>query len=138
MSYPAAAKDPNFAKEALDAFGEAVVIGIDSRDGTVRTDGWTQDSSLTTLDFARTIKSLGGHTVVYTDISRDGALTGPNLAESEEIIRETGLDLVVSGGVRNEEDVWGSQAIGAAGVIVGKAYYEGHIDLASCFKRLKQ
>ncbi len=130
----AAVRDENFAKEALAEHGDRVAVGIDSRNGMVRVSGWTQDSGVDTITLALRMKELGARTVIYTDIERDGSLVGPSLASSKELMLRTGLDVIVSGGVSSDADIVACRNIGAAGVIVGKALYEGKVDLAQCMR----
>lgn len=130
----AAVRDPDFARAALSAHADRIAVGVDSRDGWVRVSGWTEDSGLDTLSFVRQIRAWGGRTVIYTDIDRDGALTGPALAASRELMAVSGLEVIISGGISCEADVAACSRIGAAGVIIGKALYEGKVDLRSCLR----
>ena len=114
--------------------GDQIAVGIDSRDGKVRVSGWTEDSGIDTLTLALQMKEWGAKTIIYTDISRDGALSGPAIGSSRELMEQTGLDIIVSGGISSVEDINECRRIGAAGVIVGKALYERKVDLKSCFQ----
>jgi phosphoribosylformimino-5-aminoimidazole carboxamide ribotide isomerase len=94
-----AVKSPDFVKELLDCFGaECIVLGIDARDGKVALEGWVETSSISALEFGHNMKSLGIKTCVFTDISRDGLLSGPNLGSTQELAQETGLNTIASGG----------------------------------------
>lgn len=130
----AAVRDPDFARAALSAHADRIAVGLDCRDGRVRVSGWTEDSGVDTLSFARQIRDWGGQTVIYTDIDRDGALTGPALNAGKELMAVSGLDVIISGGISCEADVAACSRIGAAGVIIGKALYEGKVDLRSCLR----
>ena len=129
-----AVKDRTFTTEALRRHGARVAIGIDARDGEVGVDGWTSGSGVKTLEFARIMESLGATTVIHTDIARDGMLVGAALAATSELILGTKLAVIASGGIGSEADIEAVRAIGAAGVIVGKAIYEGKVDLARCLR----
>ena len=130
----AAVRDSEFAQSVLHLHGDQIAVGIDSRDGKVRVSGWTEDSGIDTLTLALQMKEWGAKTIIYTDISRDGALSGPAIGSSRELMEQTGLDIIVSGGISSVEDINECRRIGAAGVIVGKALYERKVDLKSCFQ----
>ena len=134
-----AVKEPQFIKEAIEAFGaDRVVIGIDAKDGMVAIEGWETVSDRSAVAFALEMKKLGATTVIYTDIARDGMLTGPNFERTEEMIKETGMEIIASGGVSCMEDLVRLDEIGCAGAIIGKAIYEKRINLAEaveCFER---
>jgi len=124
--------------EAVRAFGaEHVICGIDARGGLVATDGWVNVSSVTALELAQRLAALGISEVVYTDIARDGMLAGPNFAATEALARDAGLGVIASGGVSSLEDVARLRALpGVAGAILGKALYEGKMDLAAALRLL--
>ncbi len=129
----AAAKSPEFLKEMLEQYSpEKIVVGVDVKDGEVATGGWLQKSGVDYIEFIRRLKQLGVKYIVATDISRDGTLTSPNWEMYENI---TGLEVIVSGGVASEDDI--KKASGYYGVIVGKAYYEGKVDLKKCLRMQK-
>ncbi|MCR4557651.1 MAG: 1-(5-phosphoribosyl)-5-[(5-phosphoribosylamino)methylideneamino]imidazole-4-carboxamide isomerase [Saccharofermentans sp.] len=132
----AAVKDPEFTKRAISRFGDKVAIGIDAHDGFVSVDGWTADSELKAVDFALKCKEIGATTVVFTDIARDGMLTGPAVAQTKELVEATGLNVIASGGIGSNEDVELIRTSGCAGVIIGKAIYEGKVDLAKCLQNV--
>ena len=120
-----AVKDPAFVEEMITRHGsERIVVGVDVRDGKVAVSGWLQDSGTDYLAFIETLKTIGVQTIVLTDIGRDGTLTSPNWEMYEQI---HGINVIVSGGVSNEADL--RQAQKYYGVIVGKAFYEGKVDL---------
>lgn len=132
-----AALDARFLKSAFKKFGNRVIVSIDVRDGKVLTQGWKNTASKKALDFAGELKEVGFKQVIYTDISRDGALTGPNIAGIKELSRKTGLDIIASGGVSGLKDLVklkGLRKNGVTGVIVGKALYEGKFTLAEALK----
>lgn len=125
----------DFIRQAVQAFGgERIAVGIDAKDGKVAIKGWVEVSSWDALDLAREVAGLGVRTVIYTDISTDGMLAGPNLA-AQRAMRAAIPDtqLIASGGVGTLADIEALQTIsGLYGVIVGKALYDGKIDLPSC------
>ncbi|NKQ34317.1 MAG: 1-(5-phosphoribosyl)-5-[(5-phosphoribosylamino)methylideneamino]imidazole-4-carboxamide isomerase [Chloroflexi bacterium] len=130
----AAVENPNLVAEAVTRFGAAqVAVGIDARDGVVKTRGWVQDTAVTPTQLGQQMKERGVATVIYTDISRDGVLTGVNAAATAQLAQATGLNVIASGGVAALDDVLRCYALerqGVAGVIVGRALYDGKIDLA--------
>jgi len=109
---------------------EIFALGLDARDGCLAAEGWTEQLTLPATDLARRVSGSGLGAIVYTDIARDGMLSGTNLDATERIIAATDVPVVASGGVASIEDVHGCGAIGCAGVIIGRAWYEGRIDLA--------
>lgn len=127
-----AVENPETMAQALERFGaEKVAAAIDARSGQVRTRGWKTDSGVPAADLARQMRTLGMRSVVFTDISRDGLGAGLNVAAARELADASGLDVIAAGGVRTMEDVRAASAAGLAGVIIGRALYEGTLDLAS-------
>ncbi len=124
-----AVKDTNLVKTALKTFENNIAIGIDARDGIVAIEGWAKTSEFTAVGFAKKMEDLGAKTIIYTDISKDGMLLGPNLKAMEEMVKAVGIDIIASGGVSTVEDVKALKNIGVAGAIIGKALYTGDIDL---------
>ena len=125
----AAVEDPAFLREALDAWGEKIAVGVDVRDGFVAVKGWTENSALGFMDFCREIEKLGVQTLICTDISRDGAMRGTNREMYRQMSETLGLRITASGGVSTLEDVKSLRAMDLYGAIIGKAYYTGDIDL---------
>jgi phosphoribosylformimino-5-aminoimidazole carboxamide ribotide isomerase len=126
----AAAVDPSFVASAVSATGsERLVVGIDTREGQVALRGWTETSTERAEELARRVVADGIDTVIYTDIGRDGMLGGPDLAGAAALLA-TGARVIVSGGVASAEDIRGARASGLAGVIVGRALYEGRLTLS--------
>ncbi len=128
---------PELVGEAVRRFGpERVAVGIDARDGLVAVHGWQQTSAVSALDLAARLKTLGASRVIYTDIARDGMLTGPNLP-ALRAIADTGLGVIASGGITSLDDLRAVAAIpGVEGAIVGMALYTGAIDLPTALKEL--
>jgi phosphoribosylformimino-5-aminoimidazole carboxamide ribotide isomerase len=128
-----AVRQPQIVADAVVRFGaERIVVGIDARDGMVATHGWQETSALDTLTVAQRMKALGVQRIVYTDIARDGTLTGANLTATVALARASGMAVIASGGVASLDDIRalsGHQADGIEGVIVGQALYTGAVDL---------
>ncbi|TFB21711.1 1-(5-phosphoribosyl)-5-[(5-phosphoribosylamino)methylideneamino]imidazole-4-carboxamide isomerase [Filobacillus milosensis] len=125
----AAVKEPNFVREIVQEYGARVVVSIDARDGFVATDGWTETSTVRALDFVKKLEGVGVKTIVYTDISKDGMLQGPNFHELKMMNDATSIDVIASGGVTSLEDIQALSGMKLYGAIIGKALYEGKIDL---------
>jgi phosphoribosylformimino-5-aminoimidazole carboxamide ribotide isomerase len=137
----AAVKDPDFARAACRAFPGRVALGIDARDGMVATEGWAETSDVSATDLARRFEDSGAAAVIYTDIARDGMLTGVNVAATAALARAVRLPVIASGGVAGVEDITALRAEGAGieGAILGRALYDGRIEpkvaLAAAVKR---
>ncbi len=132
-----AVKDPNLVKNALKSFGDSIAIGIDAKDGMVAIEGWAKTSEFTAIGFAKKMEELGAKTIIYTDISRDGMLAGPNLKAMEEMVNAVGIEVIASGGVSNIDDIKNLKEVGVSGVIVGKALYTGDLDLKEAIEVAK-
>ena len=130
----AAVKDRAFTEKAIEMYEEKIAIGIDAKDGEVAVDGWTAGSGIDAVEFGLIMKSIGAQTVVFTDIARDGMLTGPAVESTKLMVEKTGLDVIASGGIGSNEDIMNVKTSGCAGVIVGKAIYEGKVDLKACLQ----
>jgi phosphoribosylformimino-5-aminoimidazole carboxamide ribotide isomerase len=126
----AAVKDPDFARQACRAFPGHVALGIDARDGMVATEGWAETSDMTATDLARRFEDSGAAAVIYTDIARDGMLGGVNVEATAALARAVALPVIASGGVAGAQDLVALRGAGAgiAGVIIGRALYDGRID----------
>lgn len=127
----AAVENPAFLREAAAKHGDKLAVGVDVRDGFVAVKGWTELSERTTLDFCRELQDIGVATVICTDISKDGLLSGTNLNLYRELSAALSVDIVASGGVSTLDDVRALREIGVYGAILGKAVYTGAIDLAA-------
>ena len=126
-----AVKNPSFVQEAIDRFGaEKIVVGIDAKDGYVATEGWLETSNVDFFSLAKEMEKMGVQLFIYTDVDRDGTLTGPNFAHYEQLVAElTTAKVIASGGIAQLSDLTRLAEIGVAGTIVGKAYYNGNISL---------
>jgi len=131
-----AVRDPELVEQAVAKYGGRIAVGIDARNGLVAIEGWEQTSQLTAVAFARRMERLGVETIIYTDIARDGMLTGPNLEAMGEMQRSVSMAVIASGGVSSIDDLIRLKQTGVAGAIVGKAIYTGAIDLEEALKRV--
>lgn len=129
-----AVENPALVAEAVQRFGDRIVVGIDARNGFVAVHGWEQSSSVKVVDLARQIVAAGVKTIIYTDISKDGMLSGVNAEAFTELAKKSGAEIVASGGVKSIEDIRALKSAGVAGVIVGKAIYTGSLDLKSAIE----
>jgi len=132
-----AASDAKFLKQAWKKFGERIIVSIDAKCGHVQTQGWNCCVAKTTLVFAKELKTIGFKQLIYTDISKDGTLSGPNILGIKELIKETGLKVIASGGVASLGDLLKLKKLqkhGCAGVIIGKALYEGRFSFTEALK----
>lgn len=125
----AAIAETELVARLLNRFGEQIVIGIDARNGMVATDGWTVTSTVTAATLAAQMAALGARRIIYTDISRDGALSGPNFTALAELMRADGPAIIASGGIATLDHVRRLAQLGVEGAIIGKALYVGAISL---------
>jgi|TARA_B110000285_G_scaffold233792_1_gene308674 phosphoribosylformimino-5-aminoimidazole carboxamide ribotide isomerase len=128
----AAIKDPNFLRQACETFKNKIVLGLDAKKGKLSVSGWKETIDQTAEDYLRNVNKHGFSRVIYTDIDRDGTKTGPNLEETINIAKISSSPVVVSGGISSIEDIKRIKKLNALnieGVIVGKAIYDGDIDL---------
>lgn len=125
----AAVKNPELVKKAVEKYGDKIAIGVDAKNGMVAIAGWEEVSDITAVDLCLKMKDYGVNTVIYTDISKDGMMCGPNIESTKDLIEKTGMDIIASGGVSKMEDIENVNNINAAGVIIGKALYNGALNL---------
>ena len=130
----AAVTDPDFVREAVKEYGSRVAVGVDAKDGEVRTSGWETGSGLHFLDFAAQMEKLGVQTLIFTDIDTDGMLSGPNVESLNKLQKAVSCRIVASGGVSSNQDLRDLAQMGLYGAIVGKAYYAGTVDLAEAVR----
>ena len=134
----AAVRAPQLVVDACARFPDRVAVGIDARHGLVAVDGWTETSTLMAAEVARRSADAGVAAIVYTDIERDGALTGPNVAATEALARAVAVPVIASGGIASLDDLERLSATGViAGAISGRALYDGRIDLAEALALLE-
>ncbi len=125
-----AAKEPQFVAKALARFGaEKIVVGIDARDGVVRVGGWQESSGLSPKDLGARLAGFGLKRVVFTNIARDGLGAGLDVEGARRLAEVTGLEVIASGGVRGLEDVCRARNAELGGVVIGRALYDGNLDL---------
>lgn len=124
-----ALKNPELVKEAVKEFGDAIAVGIDAKNGYAATEGWTQGSDVYFTDLAKQMESVGVKTIIYTDISKDGTLSGPNLEQLVEINEAVSCDITASGGVTSLSDILALRDKQLYGAICGKSIYEGTLEL---------
>ena len=125
-----AVENPDFIKQAIDKFGpEHIVVGVDAKDGLVAVEGWEKVSDKTALSLALAMKDMGVQTIVYTDISKDGMLQGPNIEQTKLLSDKTGINIIASGGMSCVQDLKNINDAGIHGAIIGKALYENRINL---------
>jgi len=134
----AAVKNPGFLHDACSAFPGQIIVGLDARDGKVATDGWSKLTRHDVLDLAKKFEGYGVEAVIYTDIGRDGMLTGVNVEATVRLARELRIPVIASGGFASLEDVEKLCAIedeGVTGAILGRALYEGKLDFRAAQAR---
>ena len=134
----AAVKNPGFLHDACSAFPGQIIVGLDARDGKVATDGWSKLTRHDVLDLAKKFEGYGVEAVIYTDIGRDGMLTGVNVEATVRLARELRIPVIASGGFASLEDVEKLCAIeedGVTGAILGRALYEGKLDFQAAQAR---
>ena len=126
----AAINDPQFLKEAISKYGaKKIVVGVDVKNGYVSTSGWLKTSDVPYLDFIKELEKIGVEYIVVTDISKDGTLQGPNFKMYEQIASVSKINFVVSGGIKDKQNILDVAKKDYYACIVGKAYYEGKVDL---------
>ena len=131
-----AVKDFAFTERMAQKYGDRIAVGVDARDGFVAVSGWKELSAERGVDFCRRLRDAGVKTVIYTDISRDGAEQGTNLDLYRELAGIEGLDITASGGVSSIEELRELQAIGTKAAILGKALYTGRLDLKTVMEEV--
>jgi len=132
----AAVEDRELVAKACLNFGEAIVVGIDARDGQIAVRGWRQQTKLGTLELVRSMIEIGVKRFIYTDISRDGTLTEPNFSAIFELVNATRFPVIASGGISSVNHLIMLKKLGVEGAIVGKALYTGDINLKQALAAL--
>lgn len=132
-----AVNDEDFLREALSKYGEKIAVGADVKDGYIAIKGWIEKSQYSLDEFLSKMQNLGVKTVICTDISKDGAMKGTNLALYSELSKKYTLDIVASGGVSSIDDIKALKEMDLYGAIIGKAYYTGAIDLKEAIEVAK-
>lgn len=130
----AAIEDENLLEKLVEKYQERIAVGVDVRDGIVKTHGWRKSTGIYLQDYCQKLNALKVRTIIATDISKDGAMTGTNLTLYEKLQKLTDADLVASGGIHNLEELKKVHALDLYGAIIGKAYYTGDIKLSEAVK----
>jgi phosphoribosylformimino-5-aminoimidazole carboxamide ribotide isomerase len=134
----AAVKNPGFLRDACSAFGGHIIVGLDAKDGMVATDGWSKLSGHEVIDLAKKFEDYGVEGVIYTDIGRDGMLTGINIEATVKLAQALTIPVIASGGlsnIKNIEELCAVESEGVEGVICGRAIYSGDLDFTAAQKR---
>ena len=126
-----------FVEEAVKKYGDKIAVGVDARDGKVAVSGWLETTEIDSLDFCKRLRDAGVKTVIYTDISKDGTLSGTNLEIYEKLSEIESLDIIASGGITFEDEIKKLASMNIYGAIVGKAVYAGKLDLERVLKIAK-
>lgn len=124
-----AIKKEGFVEELVRVFDKKIVVSIDAKNGYVCVDGWTNSSDMRAVDFAKELERKGVNTIVYTDISKDGTMIGPNFLELKNLKNNTNMNIIASGGIGSKEDIDKLKKMELYGAITGKALYEGKLSL---------
>lgn len=131
----AALEDSGFLRRMLDMYGDKIAVSVDARDGMVAVRGWRETTAEDSLDFCGKLRDAGVSVVIYTDISKDGMGGGTNLDIYRKLVRETGLNIIASGGISYPNEIIELKNAGAYGAIVGKALYDGRLKLREVLEK---
>lgn len=129
-----ALKKPDLVREAVKTYGDRIAVGIDAKDGMVATEGWLSSSDVSYLDLAKNMEESGVKCIIFTDISRDGTLSGPNLEQLDALNRAVSCDIIASGGIKELADIRALMQLNLYGAICGKSLYQGTLDLGSAIE----
>lgn len=129
---------PDVVRDAARRHGAAIAVGLDARDGKLAANGWLEQTDADAIDVAQQLAAAGVETFIFTDIRRDGLLQGPNIAALHAMIDAIDARVIASGGVSSVDDLLAIQETGAAGAIVGRALYDGRIDLTDALRRMEE
>ena len=135
----AAIKDKNFLKEACKKFPNQIALGLDAKDGYLSVSGWKENSNKLTLDFLKEVNDFGASRLIYTDINQDGMKQGPNFKETSKVADISNCPVIISGGVSSIDDIKKAKELNnknIGGIIVGKAIYDGDINLDELVKEI--
>ncbi len=130
----AALTDPELVKRAVERYGDRIAVGIDALDGNVKTAGWIEDSTMNYIELAKMMGKIGVKYLIFTDISKDGTLEGPNLLQLLELQKNVNMEIIASGGIKNSDDIENLSAMGLYGAICGKSIYSGNLSLEEAIK----
>lgn len=124
-----ALKNPELVQQAVDAYGDKIAVGIDAKQGMVATEGWTEDSQMDFIDLAKAMEKMGVATIIYTDIGRDGTLSGPDVQGLDRLNKAVSCNVIASGGVTTITDILVMKDKKMYGTICGKCIYKKTLDL---------
>lgn len=136
-----AVQSPEFLSEVCVKYGLKIILGIDSKDGYVAVEGWEKTSNLSTVNFAKEAQKIGVKQIIYTDISTDGMMKGPNLKDTTNLAKSLNIPVIASGGISSANDVMNylsNEKYGINGVIIGRALYENKISLSKLINELNK
>ena len=137
----AAVKTPEMLKEAVEKYGQKIIVGLDARKGKIAVSGWKEASGIDAVELALILKAVGVKQIIFTDIEKDGAMNGPNITALKEIAVKSGLNIIASGGISTENDVVKIKELessGVNGMIIGNALYKGTINLLDIILKVQQ
>ncbi|MBC5647083.1 1-(5-phosphoribosyl)-5-[(5-phosphoribosylamino)methylideneamino]imidazole-4-carboxamide isomerase [Christensenella tenuis] len=132
-----AVENPELVKWAVARYKDRIAVGIDAKEGRVAIKGWAEDSDMDPVSLAKDMHAMGVANIIYTDISKDGMMEGPNLEKTEMIVKKTWMNLIASGGISSLDDIRKVRETGACGCIVGRALYDGAFTLQDAMKAAK-
>lgn len=130
----AAVKNPDFVKDAVKAYGERIAVGIDAMNGMVCAEGWTDQSKIEFIELAKRMENIGVQYIIFTDISKDGMLSGPNLDQLDRLQNSVSCHIIASGGISCLKDILNVSALKLYGTITGRAIYTGDLDLKTAIQ----
>lgn len=133
----AAIANPDFAQRMFAEWGERIVLGVDARGGKAAIHGWQTQTEVDALELILRMKTYGASRVIYTDIARDGTLKGANLMVLKELVEQSNVAIIASGGIASLEDLLELRAIGVEGAIVGKALYTGQLNIRMALEKVR-
>lgn len=131
----AALRSTSFVETSAKRWGDRIAVGLDARDGKLAASGWIEQTDVDALPFAQDLAKLGIKHMIFTDIRRDGTLRGPNLDALRDMVKSVRAQVIASGGVGSMDDLDAIEVAGASGAIVGRALYDGRVDLRSAIRR---
>ena len=134
----AAVKDPQLVIDAVRAYGDKIAVGIDAKNGMVQAEGWLDNSEIEYIELATRMEDVGVRTMIFTDIDRDGMLSGPNLKQLDDLSHEVSCNIIASGGVAVLKDIINLFQLDIYGAICGKAIYSGTLDLKQAIEITKK
>ncbi len=134
----AAVKDPQLVIDAVNAFGDQIAVGIDAKNGMVQAEGWLDNSDIHYIELAKRMEAVGVRTIIFTDIDRDGMLSGPNLKQLDDLVHEVSCNIIASGGVTVLKDILNLTELDIYGAICGKSIYSGTLDLKQAIEMTRK